>query len=369
MKIPTKIKFLIYILFVLIYIFYSKRKYGRIIDIEPIIDSSIFQRNKSAPSFDKMLESHQIIDDIHVMTYYGNFLNLIKIHHHEIIDNYYTKDSINNISTNCSIFSYFQDSTALFGRNYDNRPTDLLIGYFYPDSGYSSVALIPMTEFGFSSIKKYKNTIQLHKQILLTAPLVAFEGMNEKGVTLALASFGKEFVNHDFNKPSRYLFHLVREILDYADNVDKAIEIAQKYNIFDNGLDFVQHHILISDPEKKSVILEWNDGEMQIIRKENNFQIATNSQIFKTSETEKKKCNRYNTIFKKLHKYNVDFSPLDAMDILKKVKQKRIFHNLKNEEKLTNTQWSAVFDMQNKEIFICIHSDYTKIYKLKIQNS
>ena len=78
-------------------------------------------------------------------------------------------------------------------------------------------------------------------------------------------------------------------VLDYADNVDEAVEMIQKYDLHDSAK--TSYHYMIADATGKSAILEWVNGtdstdndaserKLNIIYndpvKDGNYQIITN---------------------------------------------------------------------------------------------
>ena len=143
-------------------------------------------------------------------------------------------------------------STGLVGRNFDNRDTQVLAGWFYPTNGYASVALLPLSDLGYTPDDPFDPASEQNRRTLLYAPVMAIEGMNEKGVTVTLASLGRREVTLVPGRESRFLIHLVREILDQAASVNEAVSIAEKYNIFDNGAEVISHHIFLTDPHSGS---------------------------------------------------------------------------------------------------------------------
>lgn len=51
---------------------------------------------------------------------------------------------------------------------------------------------------------------------------------------------------------------MLRLILDYADNVEEAVEIASGYDLHDSAK--TSYHYMVADASGKSAILEWVDG-------------------------------------------------------------------------------------------------------------
>jgi hypothetical protein len=220
----------------------SGERYVEVIDVEPVIDSAALARSKGDTiDFESILGSFQAAGDLYTMTYHGDFDKMVEMHQGQIMMMLEAREQRAHDSLHCSMFSYYDDEGgALFGRNFDNvtdRSGDLLVGYFFPDEGYASIAFVPLMEFGFTPEEPFESGDTRNVRMLLNGPVVSIEGMNEKGVAVALASIDRRKVEQLDCRSPRYLILLIREILDHAADVDEAVAIASKYNVFDNGRD------------------------------------------------------------------------------------------------------------------------------------
>ena len=179
--------------------------------------------------------------------------------------------------------------------------------------------------------------------------------MNECGVAVALAALRGAKTYVDKKRKSIFITCLVREILDHAKNIDEAVEICKKYNVFDNGESTVSHHLLISDPSGKSVITEYNGGEWKVMPNKKPWQVVTNSPLYDEPEQKRiKTCKRYKKASDLLKKTNGDVDWRAGMNILKSVSMR-------------GTQWSTICDMKSKEIYISLYRNYDDIKKVVIE--
>lgn len=151
--------------------------------------------------------------------------------------------------------------------------------------------------------------------------------------------------NQDTDKPDFTSTTLLRLILDYADDVDEAVEIAQSYDLHDSAK--TSYHYMVADASGRSAILEWvgdtdatdNDGSARELvvhyndaddyigqrEAESDFQWITNFVLNPgyydlSAPEEKKGYDRYEQIYQELHA--VDGIVADeqaAMDILASV--------------------------------------------------
>lgn len=228
------------------------------IAVKPIVNVAGFDSTAVEPDFQVMLDSFQDFGSFYTRTIYGNYSELVAFHQQQIQE-YFQSDAYEKrkMSVHCSMFSYFGNpDSMLYGRNFDNVETELLVGFYFPTGKHASIGFTPLTEFGFNQARPFDPANLEHRQTLLQCPIATIEGINEKGVVVSLASMTPQPVYQDATKSSKFLIHLIREILDEADDVAEAVEIADRYNVFDNGPQLISHHIFIAGSEGTSVILE-----------------------------------------------------------------------------------------------------------------
>lgn len=257
--------------------------------------------------------------------------------------------------------------SGLVGRNFDNRDSQVLAGWFFPAAGYASVALLPLADLGYTPAEPFDPAVEQHRKTLLYAPVMAIEGMNEMGVTVTLASLKRRAVTQDPARESRFLIHLVREILDQAGSVHEAVSIAEKYNVFDNGREVVSHHIFLADPHSGSAVLEWRDGVMYLVKDPGNWQVVTNSDMFEVPLAQRRHaCDRYDRLCRAMIRQEETMTWQEAMDALADAKQKNRTYVIDGQKLKVSTQWSAVFDTGKREIYLALAGDYRKVYRLAV---
>ncbi len=98
--------------------------------------------------------------------------------------------------------------------------------------------------------------------------------MNENGVAMALLAVPEVNVKDDKDKVKLNTTTAIRLVLDKAKNVDEAVELLKKYNIYFSA--DVYCHYIIADAEGNSVIVEYWDGKLQTIKSVKDYQIASN---------------------------------------------------------------------------------------------
>jgi hypothetical protein len=345
----------------------QEERYVRTVDVAPnhvpeFVDAS------GEPPWDAILGSLTSEGPVHALSFYGDFDPYVARHGRELIRFLQEPDAHIRRSTYCSMFHFAAaDTTDLVGRNYDNVATDLLLGWFYPPDGYRSITLFPLSELGFDADHPFDPANRAHRNLLLNAPQLSVEGMNEAGVTITLASLGRSEVEQIEGRQPRFLLHLVREILDHAGSVHEAVDIASRYNLFDNGRTIISHHVFLAGPDEGSVVLEWHDGRMQIVSDGPDLQVVTNSDLADTPEgTRRQACSRYRRIAKGLD----GADSLDwrgGLDLLAGAAQHGRIYRIDDRTLRVSTQWSAIFDLERREVRLCMHGDYGTVYRMRLE--
>ncbi|MBR1940185.1 MAG: linear amide C-N hydrolase [Bacteroidaceae bacterium] len=151
---------------------------------------------------------------------------------------------------------------GVFARNFDWEPSPLCaIIKTEPADGYASVSTSNLTFLGFGEDWQPDNF--MHKMMALASVYVPLDGMNEKGVCVAdLIEIDGDKQVPDSERPDLTIVSAIRLVLDYAATTDEAIALLSRYDVFPSVERM--HHLSISDRSGHSVVVEWNDGQMQV---------------------------------------------------------------------------------------------------------
>ena len=294
----------------------------------------------------------------------------------------------------CSSFTaQTAEGDRLFGRNYDFSKTTAMIlrtkssSKTFGDFG-SKHATVSSVDLQFLGVESgiYLDTL-MQKMICLAAPYAPLDGLNDAGVSCGIymtyqgqrESAGLEEVtstDQQTDKPDLTSTTMLRMILDYADDVEEAIKIAQSYDLHDSAS--TSFHYMVADSKGNSAIFEYvpedttnvndNDGTKRVLRiyrnnddailgtneANDNFQYITNFILtpnYYEAEDERKGLDRYNQIQSMI---NPDGSNTDgvitkeyAEEILKTVGRRNWSTN---DDSNTLTIWSALYDLTNKTV-------------------
>jgi len=295
------------------------------------------------------------VDDypLYVMTYYGDygFDEYLKTGQWSTAA---VRDQ-NAAKFACTCFAALNaDGEKVFGRNFDWRNRASMLLFTDPPDVYSSVAMVDLAYFGFPDNKNLASgTDQSVLRPLLQTPYLPFDGLNEHGLAIGMMAVQHAEPPFDPQKVTIGEIEVIRLALDYAKNVNEAIRLIKKYNV---RMDDPPIHYLISDKTGQSVIIEFVNKEMKILRNTGPWQVSTNFVLSEYDTPETANCRRYNYARINLQENNGNISTEEAMSVLEYVSQ-------------SNTMWSMVYNMSNGDIYACTGGNYDTIHKFSLFKS
>ena len=130
----------------------------------------------------------------------------------------------------CSAFTAkLENGDEIFARNYVFTKTNTAIAHTNPKGRYSSISTIDLQ---FLGIDPDSNLDSLEsKAKALTDPYVPLEGINEKGLSVAIFityQGGGTPTNQQTEKIDITSTTMIRLMLDYASSVDEAVNLVSK---------------------------------------------------------------------------------------------------------------------------------------------
>lgn len=175
------------------------------------------------------------------------------------------KMDIGETDIGCSSFTAITPSNdVLFGRNYDFDKTNVCITLCNPGGKdrHKSISTVDLNYIGIDIDSDVGGLMD--KITCLAAPFAPLDGINDAGVSCGIymsyqGGVGDEgTVATDQKDPAKDNITsttMLRMVLDYADDVDEAVELIQKYNLHDSAN--TSFHYMVADTSGKSAILEW----------------------------------------------------------------------------------------------------------------
>ena len=182
---------------------------------------------------------------------------------------------INVTDAGCTCFvSRNENNEVIFGRNFDFSYAPMLQVHTKPKDGYASVSTVKLSYAGYDKDNLPSSGISFNNFLTLAAPYLPFDGMNEKGVCIALLAVPEADPGNTPDKVTLNTTTAIRLVLDKAANVEEAVNLLKQYNIYFSG--DVDCHFLIADSNGKSVLVEYYDGGLQTVETDTEYQIASN---------------------------------------------------------------------------------------------
>ncbi len=235
----------------------------------------------------RTLMSLEKVDDygMYQMTYYGDygFDEFLEIGANDDadIEAFVTKRLLKGLPINlgvtgdgCTAFVVKNENgDILFGRNFDFIYAPSLQLYTAPNNGYASVSTVNLAFAGYSKDNLPDGSF-FDCFLTLAAPFLPFDGMNEKGLAIALLAVPEAEVPYNPDKITLNTTTAIRLVLDKAATVEEAVALLKQYNIYFSG--GVECHYLIADASGHSVIVEYVNQELCVVESEAEYQIASN---------------------------------------------------------------------------------------------
>lgn len=161
----------------------------------------------------------------------------------------------------------------LFGRNFDFEYAPSLQLRTTPANGYSSISTVNLAFAGYSA-ENLPDGALFSRFLTLAAPYLPFDGMNEKGLAIALLAVPEAQAPEHPDRIRLNTTTAIRLVLDKAATVEEAVDLLKQYNIYFSG--GIECHYLIADASGRSVIVEYVNHEFCTVETDAQYQIASN---------------------------------------------------------------------------------------------
>lgn len=268
----------------------------------------------------------------------------------------------------CSTFNAVTpDEKHLFARNFDYMDSDLLLVWTHPKNGYASVSSVSPLLLGYGD--RIKIDTLASRALLLAAYLAPLDGMNEKGLSIGILELTAKPTFQLSTKPDLTTTTMVRAVLDKAATVDEAIEIFRSHDMRDFLFAECTYHYQIADASGNSVVIEYVNGKMHILRPEQcentavDYIAATNFFLAPGADnSDGMGQDRYETIMTALDASGGVATEEEAMRILQNVSmQDADLHGF-----ICDTLWSVVYNQTDLTVSLCAQNNYEKTYRFSV---
>lgn len=250
----------------------------------------------------------------------------------------------------CSLFVASGDpDNPVFARNFDWDPHPALLLFTDPPDGHASVSLVDVSYLGVESDADFRSAAGKRK--LLDAPLLPFDGMNEKGLAVGLAAVPSAD-GVPGSRPTVGSVRILRLVLDEAGTVDEALRVFRRYNIdFDGGPPL---HYLVADAHGDSAVVEFVDGKVVAVPGGGSWNAAVNFTLTGTGDVERQEDDRYRTASTALREAGGKLDWRAAMNVLSDVAQ-------------GHTQWSVVYGQRSGDIRLTTGKRFDTVHRFQLE--
>lgn len=258
----------------------------------------------------------------------------------------------------CTTFNaYKENGEPIMARNFDYKDAPCVVVWTAPKNGYKSVAITDTNVMLYGKgLGEAKN-----KNRLLAAPYTCMDGINEKGLAIAVLELKTKATKQETGKTPIITTVIIRAVLDKCATIEEAIELFKKYDMHDSL--FCCYHYQITDASGKSVIIEYIDNEMVLVYPEDKTQYALNFYAKPNTPIEKGfGYTREKWLKEEFAETNHIMDEDRAMKILERCK---LFYKHKRGYMITSL-WSAVYNNAQKTLLLCTGMDYSKKYHLSV---
>ena len=300
----------------------------------------------------RTLASVRQVDDypLYVMTYYGDygFDEFLQV------GIPWAPPTGGAYEESCTTFAALSEAgDVIVGRNFDWMHHAAMLLFTDPPDGYASAAMVDITYVGYDEA----GTGMGGRAGLLGTPYIPFDGMNERGLAVSIMAVPDADVAYDPGRPTLDSLHIVRLLLDYAQNIDEAAALIGDYNIdFGSGPDL---HYMVADASGRSAVIEFIDGEVAVLENTQPWQAATNFTIATADEADLPYlCPRYATVTQTLSDSDGLLTEEAAMSLLGRVSASGGG---------APTMWSVVYNLTSGDIRIVVGRDYETVHDFSLR--
>ena len=263
----------------------------------------------------------------------------------------------------CSVFTLQgKKGGVLMGRNYDfANDTSALLVRTNPKNGYKSVAFAALDNLSANQPERNPK----FKFAGLVAPFVCLDGLNEKGVSIAVLTLDSTPTCQSGSAKTLSTTMAIRLVLDRAATTQQAVDLLSEYNMFaTSGRDY---HFYITDATGDGRVVEFDcDKPMRPMvvtetRTVTNFYIMHKDHVLPNQHNGNygHGRERYDTIERVLSAHEGEKHPDKkvAWEALRAASQAP-----KKGDITSNTQWSIVYDNHDFSGEVSIRRQWDSIY-------
>jgi hypothetical protein len=256
----------------------------------------------------------------------------------------------------CTVFVASGDAShPTVGRNFDWDHHAALVLLADPPDGYASVSIVDISYLGYdlseAAALVAPDADPERRRNLLRAVALPFDGMNEHGLVVGMASLNGARPDIRPDRPTVGSIGIMRLLLDQARTVPEAVAILQRYNIdFTGGPPL---HYFVADAAGDSAVIEFVDGTTRVLPREKSWQLMVNFQLADATAEERAADWRYRTGSSRLEAAHGRLDWQESLALLRDLRQ-------------GHTQWSAVYEPRTGAVHVTTGQRYDRVHHLRV---
>ncbi len=255
----------------------------------------------------------------------------------------------------CTVFTAQTPAgERLLARNFDWYVHPALLLFTHPPAGYASASMVDISYLGFDQAITDWRPPALEP--LLRAPYLPFDGLNAAGLAVGMMAVPHADGGNDPGKVTLDSLEVIRLLLDRAADVDEALDLLEQVNVdFGDGPPL---HYLLADRAGNSAVVEYLDGQPQVLRSPLAWQVSTNFLLAEAQPNgADSACWRYNTATTSLEQAQGILETDQALGLLQQVSQ----------SSGSPTQWSVVYNQSSGAIQVVIRREYNQVHTFQLR--
>ena len=322
------------------------------VNMPKIIELSFEEPFEGANANETTLHSIQKVGEFYTVNYHGDYIERL-----QWLNEYHTKESARLNQTHCSLFAtYTTTEEPLLGRNFDRLRETPVLAKFSAPGKYSSFAFSPASEVFLREVYGVEQpTEDQMNKFLYCLPFFATDGINEKGLSIAIAGAPPRHVERPDTCQPMFVLLFIRHVLDNCMNVEEVARFAETVALYDSDLGTISHHFVVVDASGHWLVIDYPNGDLRLLLGQGESQARSNHFLDGGSAIDNTSFWRYDKLFKALNSKGPMDSEYSAMDLLKRVRH--------------DTKWSVVYESRSGIGLIAVKENYRKLYRFKFTNA
>ena len=261
----------------------------------------------------------------------------------------------------CTAFTMAEKgSDVRMGRNYDFAlDSSAMLVHCAPKDGYKSVATAALDNVGVLDPMKSMRD----KLACLVSPFLCLDGVNEKGVSIAVLTLDSKPVKQNTGKVTICTSMAIRLVLDRAATTQEAVDLLSSYDMFAScGRDY---HFYITDAKGDGRVVEYDcdSPTRELVATKSsattNFYVMYKEKVrsYQKNEHYGHGRERYDAVLSVLEQESGNYGDDAAWKALRAAAQ-----DPKPNDITSNTQWSIVYNNTQRNAQIAIRRNWQDVF-------